>query len=329
MATQFKDYYAILGVKKDASAKEVKTAFRKLARKYHPDLHPDDPQASSKFTEVNEANEVLSDPEKRKKYDQYGPQWDQYQSWDRAGRPGPNPFEGGGSPFGRPGAGGQQFQYQTMTPEEMESVFGNSSPFSDFFNSMFGGGGARGRASYPAPAALGQDVEGEVEITLEEAAGGTARTVELQTAKGPRRVEVKIPAGIREGARVRAAGQGAAGSGGGRAGDLYIRVKVRPHPVFTRHGDDLRIEVPVPMRAALVGGEVEVPTIAGKKVSLRIPAETQNGKVMRLRGLGMPRLSRDGKGDLLAQLEVRLPLPLSPEMREWAAQIPAETPSAS
>ena len=328
MAAKFKDYYAILGVKKDSSAKEVKAAFRKLARKYHPDLHPDDPQAASKFTEVNEANEVLSDPDKRKKYDQYGPQWDQYQSWERAGRPGPNPFEGGGNPFARHGPGGPQFQYQTMSPEEMESVFGNSSPFSDFFNSMFGGGGgaggARGRTSRSVPAALGQDVEGEVEITLEEAASGTARTVELQTANGPRRVEVKIPAGIRENARVRAAGQGSAGSGGGKAGDLYIRVKVRPHAVFSRHGDDLRIDVPVPLRAALVGGDVEVPTITGKKVSLRIPAETQTGKVMRLRGLGMPRLRREGMGDLLAQLEVRLPLPLSPELREWAARIPAE-----
>ncbi|MGI8609396.1 MAG: DnaJ C-terminal domain-containing protein [Candidatus Dormibacteria bacterium] len=320
MATKFKDYYGILGVKKDASEKEIKAAFRKLARKYHPDLHPDDPQSASKFTEVNEANEVLSDPEKRKKYDQYGPQWDQYQSWERAGRPGPNPFEGGGNPFGGRGPA----QYQTMSAEEMESVFGNASPFSDFFNSMFGGGGAAGRAARPARVALGQDVEGEVEITLEEAAGGTARTVELQTPSGPRRVEVKIPAGIREGARVRAAGQGSAGSGGGRSGDLYIRVQVRPHPVFTRNGDDLRIEVPVPLRAALVGGDVEVPTITGKKVSLTVPPETQNGKVMRLRGLGMPRWRKEGKGDLLAQLEIRLPLPLTPETLEWAANMPTE-----
>ena len=331
MATAYKDYYAILGVKKDASQKDIKSAFRKLARKYHPDLHPEDPKAGSKFTEVNEANEVLSDPEKRKKYDRYGPQWDQYQSWERAGKPGPNPFEGGGSPFGG-GAPGQQFEYQTMSPEDMESLFGNAAPFSDFFNSMFGqssaGGSPGARATRSARAILGQDVEGEVGVTLEEAASGTARTVEQQAPSGSRRVEVKIPAGIRDGARVRAAGQGSAGSGGGKSGDLYIRVQVLPHRVFTRDGDDLRITVPVTLSAMLSGGEVEVSTISGKKVSLRIPPDTQNGKVMRLRGLGMPRLHHDGKGDLLATLDVRLPVPLTPEMREWAARIPTAKPSS-
>jgi curved DNA-binding protein len=325
METAYKDYYAILGVKKDASEKDIKSAFRKLARKYHPDLHPEDPQAGPKFTEVNEANEVLSDPEKRKKYDRYGPQWEQYQSWERAGKPGPNPFEGGGSPFGGRG-GGQQFEYQTMSAQDMETLFGNAAPFSDFFNSMFGrdpgGGSGRARTSRSARAILGQDVEGEVQVTLEEAASGTARTVEQQAPSGSRRVEVKIPPGIRDGARVRAAGQGSAGSGGGKSGDLYIRVQVLPHRVFTRDGDDLRIEVPVPLGAMLTGGEVEVLTISGKKVSLSIPPGTQNSKVMRLRGLGMPRLRGEGKGDLLARLEVRLPLPLTPEMREWAAQIP-------
>ena len=326
MATAFKDYYAALGVKKDASDKEIKSAFRKLARKYHPDLHPDDPGAVTKFKEVNEANEVLSDPEKRKKYDQYGPQWEAYQSWERAGKPGPGPFGGGPSPF--TSGGGRPGEYQAMSAEDMKDLFGNSSPFSDFFNSMFGGG--VGQAAGPAGGgrrnrvARGDDVEGEVEITLEEAATGTSRTVALDSAGGNRRVEVKIPPGIRDGARVRAAGQGTRGSGGGSAGDLYMRVRVKPHPVFTRDGDDLRLDVPVPLRAALLGGEVQVPTIKGKKVSLQVPAETQNGKVMRLRGLGMPRLRREGSGDLLAHLDIRLPLPLSPEAQQWAAAMPAD-----
>jgi curved DNA-binding protein len=324
MATAYKDYYATLGVPRGASEKEIKAAFRKLARKHHPDLHPDDPQAGTMFREINEANEVLSDPAKRAKYDQYGPQWEQYQSWERAGRPGPNPFGGGAMPFG--GGGGQQVEYQTMSAEDMDSLFGGQSPFSDFFHSMFGGqpraaSPARGRT---ATAAVGGDVEGSVDITLEEAATGTARTVELQAAGGSKRVEVKIPAGIRDGARVRAAGQGSPGSGGGRSGDLYIRVQVRPHRHFKRVGDDIQVTVPVSLRTALVGGSVDVATVTGKNVSLKIPAQTQNGKVMRLRGMGMPRLRGEGRGDLLAEVDVRLPLPLTAEVREWAEKMPEE-----
>ena len=328
MAATYKDYYATLGVKKDASDKDIKAAFRKLARKYHPDLHPEDPAAEEKFKELNEANEVLSDPGKRKKYDEYGPQWEQYQSWERAGRPGPNPFAGGGNPFADPG--GDSFQYQTMSAEDMETLFGDSAPFSDFFNSMFGAGrSAAGPRPRPARAVRGGDVEGEVEVTLEEAAAGTSRRVEIQAAGGSRRVEVKIPPGIRDGARVRAAGQGSTGSGGGGAGDLFIRVRVLAHRVFTRDGDDLRIKAPVPLRTALLGGEVEVPTITGKKVSLRVPPGTQNGKVMRLRGLGMPRLRREARGDLMAELDVRLPVPVSPEVQAWAEAMPPEESGSS
>ena len=326
MAATYKDYYATLGLKKGASEKEIKAAFRKLARKYHPDLNPEDPQAPARFKEVNEANEVLSDPAKRQKYDQYGPRWEEYQSWQRAGSPGPNPFDGGGSPFGPPG---QSFEYQTMSAEDMETLFGDSAPFSDFFNSMFGASPGRSAAGMPgrrAPRAVrGGDVEGAVDVTLEEAAAGTTRRVEIQTATGSRRVEVTIPPGIREGARVRAAGQGSPGSGGATSGDLFIRVRVLPHSVFAREGDDLRIRIPVPLRILLLGGEVEVPTVSGKKVSLRVPPGTENGKVMRLKGLGMPRLRRDSRGDLLAQVDVKLPVPLTPEMKAWAEAMPPET----
>ena len=313
MAAGYKDYYKTLGVTRQASAKEIKAAFRKLARKSHPDLHPDDPAAEARFKEVNEAHEVLADPEKRKKYDQFGADWEH----------GPqvrSPFGGGAAGNGRP------MEYRTMSANDLESMFGSSHPFSDFFNSMFGAGGAQapgagsggGGRQRRAVTSRGTDVEGEATISLEQAASGTATTVELAGGAAPRRVEVKIPPGITDGARVRAAGQGSDGSGGGASGDLYIRVRVAPHPLFTREGDDLRTRVPVPIDVAILGGEVEVPTIQGKRVSLKVPAETQNGKVLRLRGLGMPRLRAEGRGDLHAEVELRLPLPIKPAVREWA-----------
>jgi DnaJ-class molecular chaperone len=312
MATAYKDYYQALGVAKGATDKEIKAAFRKLARKHHPDLNQGDPGATARFKEINEANEVLSDPEKRKKYDELGPQWQEYESWQRAGRPGPAPGSFGG---------GRQVEYQSMSPQDLEQLFGDASPFSDFFYSAFGSGSrgpepeGRPRRS---PARRGQDVEGDVEITLEEAAAGTTRTFEMNGEHGTRRVEVKIPAGIRDGARIRAAGQGSRGSGAARAGDLYVRVKIVAHPRFTRTGDDLRVRVEVPLETALLGGDVDVPAISGKHVSLHIPAETQNGKVLRLRGLGMPRLKGGGAGDLLAEVDVRLPVPLTPAARKLA-----------
>jgi curved DNA-binding protein len=323
MATAYKDYYAILGVDKNAGQKEIKAAFRKLARKTHPDLNPEDPAAETKFKEMNEANEVLSDPEKRKKYDEFGPQWQQYEAWERAGRPGSSPFGGGGaSPFA---GGGPGVEYRTMSAEDLEEMFGDSAPFSDFFHEMFGreaptgGGGSRFRR--PA-ARRGENVEGEVTISLEEAATGTSLTFEMQQADGTRRVEVKVPPGIRDGARVRAAGQGGKGVGGAAAGDLFVRVHVRPHRHFTREGDNLRTTVAVPLEVALLGGEVEVPTVKGKRVHLKVPGGTQNRQVLRLRGLGMPHLRGSGSGDLLAEVDVRLPVPLTPELEAWARSLP-------
>lgn len=311
MASQVRDYYEVLGVPRTASQKEIKAAFRKLARKHHPDVNPGDPGAAEQFKEINEAHEVLGDPEKRKKYDQLGPNWQQYEAWEAAGRP-------GAAPFGQEG----RVEYRTVSPEDLEDLFGSDSPFSGFFHDLYGrGSGARGAPGFDFGTFPGQDVEAETTLTLEEAYRGTVRTVELQTPQGSRRVEVRIPAGIGDGARVRVAGQGTAGRDGGRPGDLFVRVHVRPHPTFRREGDDLFVRVPVPLDVALLGGEVMVPTLRGSGVSLKVPPETQNGTRFRLRGLGMPRLRGEGHGDLYADVDVRLPVPLSPEVRELARRL--------
>jgi curved DNA-binding protein len=296
VATAYKDYYATLGVPRDAGQKQVKSAFRKLARKHHPDVNPNDPSATERFREINEAYEVLSDPEKRRRYDEAG------------SRP-----SGGNGPFG--GGGGPQVEYRTGTAEDFEDLFGGADPFSDFFHDMFG---RSARGSRTAPARRGEDVEGEVEISLDEAYTGTARTVELSTPSGVRRLEVRIPPGIGDGARVRAAGQGGEGRGGADRGDLYVRVHVRPHPVFRREGDTLYVRVPVPVDVAILGGEVSVPTLRGTRASLRIPPGTQNGARLRLRGLGMPRHRGEGHGDLIAEVELRIPEVITPEVRATA-----------
>ena len=331
MPTTFKDYYATLGVPRSATEKEIHSAFRKLARKHHPDVNQGDKSAEDRFKEINEAHEVLGDPEKRKKYDELGPRWQEYEQWERAGKPGPDPFAARTAP------GGDGFEYRTVSPDELEDLFGNSAPFSDFFEQFFGGGGPGGRAPRGrtqtrqrarAPATRGQDVEGETEITLEEAYSGTTRTIELTDGEGrSRRVEIKIPAGIQEGARVRAAGQGGSGAGGGTAGDLFVRVRVREHGGFTRHGANVEARVAVPLAVALAGGSVKVRTLRGTHVSLTIPAATQNGARMRLRGLGMPHVRGEGAGDLIAVVDVRLPVPVPPLLEEWARDLEAEAPA--
>ena len=323
MATTFKDYYETLGVPRTATEKEIRTAFRKLARKFHPDINHE-PEAEQRFKEINEAHEVLSDPEKRGKYDELGPRWQEYEAWERGGRQGRNPFE-------QSGGGGNSFEYRTVSPDELEDLFGNSAPFSDFFETFFGGtergGGTRtrfstgSRGSTRAAARRGEDVEGETEITLEEAFQGTSRTVELNLGGKTRRVEVRIPPGIADGARVRAAGQGSQGSGGAAAGDLYVRVRILPHPTFTREGANLTVKVPVPLHIALVGGAVPVPTLRGTTVELTVPAATQNGARLRLRGLGMPHVRGHGAGDLIATVDIRLPVPVPDELRAWAERV--------
>jgi len=305
---EYKDYYEILGVSRDADEKEIKRAFRRLARQHHPDVNPGDLEAEERFKEINEAYEVLSDPEKRRKYDQLGADWARWQQ--TGGRPGD--YDWSRWAAGTPEGGRVHVRYGT--PEDLEDLFGGASPFSDFFSQVFGGmrGAEPGGFEYQVRPQRGRDYEQEVEISLREAYHGTTRILE----KDGRRLEVKIPAGARTGTRVRMAGEGGPGAAGGEAGDLYLRVRVAPDPQFERQGDDLRATVPMDLYTAILGGEVRVPTLNGS-VRLTVPEGTQNGRVFRLRAKGMPRLQQPGQhGDLYAKVDVRLPTDLTPRQRE-------------
>jgi curved DNA-binding protein len=318
---EYKDYYKIMGVDKSASDKDIKKAYRKLARQYHPDVNPGNKGAEAKFKEVNEAYEVLSDPEKRKKYDQLGANWKQYEQWERAGGGAQGqPFDW--SQFGfRPGGAGQpRYEYRNVTEEEMQDLFGSSGGggFSDFFSTFFGGSaGARTQRQYRATPRKGQDIEQPVEITLEEAFNGATRAFQMSNPDGTTKtIEAKIPAGAQDGSRIKLKGQGGQGIAGGPAGDIYLEIRVIPHPRFERKGDDLYVKIPVPLIAAVLGDEVDVVTLNGG-VKLKIPAETQNGKVFRLKGKGMPKLRQpDQKGDLYAEIKVVLPQGLSDRERQ-------------
>jgi curved DNA-binding protein len=322
---EFKDYYQTLGVPKTATDKEIKQAFRKLARKFHPDVNPGDKTAEAKFKELNEANEVLGDPEKRRKYDELGANWRMYEQAQQRGQPYPGGFDfgGGQDAWTINMGGGSGGGYRTMTPEEMQDLFGNEDPFSDFFRTFFGGagGGARdsGRARGGRTASRtqkGQDIEHEVELTLEEAFHGATRRISIKQGGHARSVDVRIPPGVKDGARVRAAGEGAAGSNGGASGDLYLRVAVRPHPVFERKANDLHARIGVPVTTAVLGGEAQVPTISGT-VRLKIPETTQNGQIFRLKGHGMPQVGKpEERGDLYATVDVQLPRVLTKELRD-------------
>ena len=312
----FKDYYSTLGVAKTATQKEIKQAFRRLARKFHPDVNPSDKSAEAKFKEINEAYEVLGDPEKRKKYDELGANWRMY---EQAGAAGAGPqsgawnvqFEGG------PTGGG----FRTMTEDEMREMFGDNDPFSDFFHTFFGGAAPRGDAgtrerARGRAAQQGRDVEDEITLGLEDAYHGTTRRLGIKLDGHARTVDVRIPPGVGEGSRVRVAGEGALGAGGAPSGDLYLRIHLAPHPTFERKGQDLYIKVPIPLTTAVLGGEADVPTIAGKSLRLKIPQTTQNGQVFRLKGHGMPAVGKpDQVGDLYATMEVELPRVLTPEQR--------------
>jgi curved DNA-binding protein len=316
---EFKDYYKILGVERTADQKAISQAFRKLARQHHPDVNRGDKNAEAKFKEINEAYQVLNDPERRAKYDQIldlrqrgGGDWEELLRRGAAGGRGPD---------------GSYTVY--ASPEDLAQ-------FSDFFQQLFGLGGdpfgtatgarRQGRArrggfriedllrQRPEDAGgapgLQQDVEGTVEITLEEAFHGTTRTVTVPEGGGRtgHSVEVKIPKGVRSGQRIRAAGQGA-------GGDLYLTVQIVPHPIFTRVEDDILCEVQVPVWMAALGGKVDVPTLAGQ-VSMTIPEGTQEGRTLRLRGRGMPHLRGGGTGDELVKIRLALPQPLTPRDRE-------------
>lgn len=298
----YKDYYRILGISKDAGADDIRAVYRRLARQYHPDVNPNNREAEERFKEINEAYEVLSDAEKRRKYDQLGATWQQFQQM-------------GGDPrnfdwsqwFGATGAnpGGDRMYTEYVDLNEMLGRRG----FSDFFESLFGGRGTRssGTSQRRTFSLDGRDIEQPVTITLEEAYQGTVRV--LQT--GQRRLEVRIPAGVQTGSRVRVTGEGEPGHDGGSAGDLYLIIAVMEHATYRREDNDLHMRLEVDLYALVLGGEVLVPTLKGR-VSLRIPPETDSGKLFRLRGQGMPVLRSTGQfGDLYVEVTPSLPRDLS------------------
>ncbi len=347
MAVAYKDYYKILGVEKTADAKAIKQAYRRLARKHHPDMNPGSKTAAERFKEINEAYEVLSDPEKRRRYDSLGPDWERYAQG----------FPGGGAGFRRGDPGGFRVDVRE----------GDLGDFSDFFRTFFGDLGARrspfqdleeelgglGRGPRARGARRGADVQAAVEISLEEAAQGTSPAVELEVVepcatcggtgrrdsaacptchgagevRGMRRLEVKIPAGVRDGSRVRAAGEGGAGSAGGSRGDLYLQVRVRPHSLFERRDDDVHVELPIAVWEAALGAEVEVPTLRGK-VTMKIPPETTSGKTFRLPGYGIPHLKGGGRGDQLVRVKLVMPQGLTPRERQLFEELRRLRPQA-
>jgi curved DNA-binding protein len=312
---EYKDYYQILGVDKEASPEEVKKAFRKLARKFHPDVNPGNPAAAEKFKEISEAYEVLSDSEKRKKYDAFGSQWQQYTQ--TGGRP--EDFN-----WAKWQAGpGTTFSYRTVTPEEFAEMFGGEGHFSSFFETLFGGPGRVYREAGMGPEFFrprprrGRDVEYHLQITLEEAVRGSTRLLEWGTGK---KIEAKIPPGVKTGSKLRLRGQGEPGLDGGEAGDLLLHIEVLPHSRFSPEGDNLRMILPVDLFTLLVGGKVTVAAL-DRTVKLDIPPGTANGRVFRLKGLGMPRLHHpEERGSLLVQVQAVLPENLSDREKELLAQ---------
>jgi len=319
-----KDYYSILGIKRNASEQEIKQAYRRLARKHHPDVNPGDNSAEARFKEINEAYEVLSDKENRQKYDQFGDQWQYADQFARARGPRSTFWD-----FSQGDA--QTFHFEEGN---LDSLFG------DLFQ-----GFRTGTSSRRAQPRRGRDIDHPVEVTLEEAYHGTNRILSLETeqpcpscggtgriqnalcsaCRGSgvvarlERLEVKIPPGVKDGARVRIAGKGGQGYGGNK-GDLYLVTSVKPHRLFERKGDDLYVEVSVPLTVAVLGGEVQVPTPKGK-LALKIPPETQNGRTFRLAKQGMPHLGNSSRGDLLAKVSVVLPTKLSAEGKKLFEQL--------
>ena len=292
----YKDYYNILGVGKKATTDDIKKAYRKLARKYHPDANPGNPEAEEKFKEIGEAYEVLKDPQKRQRYDQLGANWKQYANTG---------WPGGGQSYTYDFGGGKGFSFENMGggfSDFFEMFFGSGADqrFSGFdFRQDFGGGGAR------APQ-KGQDMQSSMKISLGEAYTGTQRSIRLQKEGKTRTVNVKIPAGIKDGGKIRLAGQGGSSPMGGAAGDLYIVINITGHKLFRRKGSDLYIEIPVSMKEAYMGGKIDIPTFDGK-VDMRLPAKTQSGRTLRLKGKGMPGLRGESRGDLYVKIQIVFP----------------------
>ena len=295
------DYYKILGVNKDASQDDIKKAYKKLARQYHPDLNPNDPDAHRKFQEINEANEVLSDPEKRKKYDQYG------ENWKHA-----DEFEAQRKQYGQQGGGfGGGFSNGGGT---YWSSSGDDGEFSDFFESMFGsrrGGGGRSNHGF-----RGQDYTAELHLSLMDAAKTHKQVI---TVNG-KNLRITVPAGVANGQTIKLKGQGGPGMNGGPAGDLYVVIQLSSHPVFQREGNDLHCEIPISFATAALGGEIEVPTLEGH-AKIKISAETQTGKIFRLRGKGIKGVRSNSAGDLLCHVAVETPVNLTARQKELLQEL--------
>ncbi len=291
MAAKFKDYYEVLGVSRNASDKEIKQAYRKLARQYHPDVNPNNKAAEEKFKEISEAYAVLSDPQKRKKYDQFGANWEQYE------RAGVNPEDFSWAP------GNVRVEYRTSGDfGDLRDLFGEMGGLGDdLFETLLGGRGARRGGRPSGFASRGSDVEAELPLTLEEAHRGVTRSLSI----GGKTLEVTVPAGVRDGSVIRLAKQGQPGLGGGQAGDLLLRVKLQPHPRFSVVGDNLEMELPIAPWEAVLGAKVTVPTLDGN-VEMTIPAGAQGGQKMRLREKGLNKRG-GGRGDLYIKLKIVVP----------------------
>ncbi|MBM3707492.1 MAG: J domain-containing protein [Actinobacteria bacterium] len=327
---EYKDYYKILGVGKNAAQDEIKKAYRKLARQYHPDANPGNKEAEEKFKEIGEAYEVLKDPDKRSRYDQLGANWKQF---SRAGA--------GQGWQGWPGAGQQTYTYDFSGGDFGFSDIGSG--FSDFFEMFFGRGsndrfssffgntgstatGARSqskqdrRTFWGAGASQkGQDWQYELNITLREAYSGTQRVISLQKDKKVRTVNVKVPKGVKEGSKIRVKGEGAQGTRGGLHGDLYLIVHIMPHNFFTIKDSDLYCEVPVTIKEAVMGAKIDIPTFQGA-VSMTLPPNTQSGKTLRLKGKGMPKIKSTEHGDLYVKIKVVIPTNLTNDQRKQFEQ---------
>lgn len=302
------DYYKTLEVDKGASQEAIKKAYKKLARKYHPDLNPNDPNAKQRFQEINEANEVLSDPEKRKKYDQYGENWKHADEFDAHKRAQETGGFSGGSGFGD---GGQYWSSGDF------SGFDNESGFSDFFESLFGSGGRRSASSSSNRAFRGEDYRAELRLSLRDA----AKTHKQVLAVNGKNIRITVPAGVAEGQTIKLKGQGAPGANGGPAGDLYITFVIDPDPVFKRYGDNLHITANMDLYTAVLGGDVMIDTFEGK-VKLNVKPGTQSASKMRLKGKGFPKYKKDGEyGDLIVQWNVLIPTDLSAKEQELFSEL--------
>jgi curved DNA-binding protein len=310
---EFKDYYKTLGVAKTATAEELRKAYRKLARKYHPDVNPNNKEAEEKFKEISEAHEVLSDPEKRKKYDTLGSDWKKY---EQAGAQ-------GGFDWGRYSQGGGGQQQHQYSQEDLGEMFGGGGNFSDFFENIFGGrppggGGVRGRQSRSF-AYKGQDYQAEMEISFDEAYKGTERIINVNGQQ----LRIKTKPGAADGQVLRLKGKGAPGAQGGESGDLFITVKIRQDATYKRNGDDLNKDVDIPLYTAVLGGEVNVVTLNGT-IKMKIPAGAQNDMVLRAKGKGFPKYGKENEfGDLYLKLKIRIPKELTARERELFEELAA------